>query len=141
MRVYEAFETSKRLTDEGLPCEIEFGGKVIATVWVRPADANLNADYRRELATESLALQQSGGLEQLDEDTDRELLFKVYARTVITRWTWTDPQDKKDTKLKLNEKNAVALFKRVPKFFEGIQRGARGWDRYRKTHEEDAAGN
>lgn len=141
MRVYEAFETSKRLIDEGLPCEIEFGGKVIATVWVKPADANLNADYRRELASESLALQQSGGLESIDEDTDRELLYKVYARTVITRWTWNDAQDKKDAKLKLNEKNALALFKRVPKFFEGIQRGARGWDKFRKAHEEDAAGN
>ena len=141
MRVYEAFETSKRLIDEGLPCEIEFGGKVIATVWVRPADANLNADYRRELASEWLALQQSGGLESIDEDTDRELLYKVYARTVITRWTWTDAQDKKDAKLKLNEKNAIALFTRVPKFFEGIQRGARGWDKFRKSHEEAAAGN
>lgn len=141
MRVYEAFETSKRLIDEGLPCEIEFGGKVIATVWVRPADANLNADYRRELATESLALQATGGIEELDEDTDRELLFKVYARSVITRWVFTDPEDKKDAKLKLNEKNALALFKRVPKFFEGIQRGARAWDKYRKTHEKDAAGN
>jgi hypothetical protein len=140
VRVYEAFETSKRLIDEGLPCEIEFGGKVIAKVWVRPADANLNADYRRELASEALALQ-GNGLDNLDEDTDRELLFKVYAKTVITRWTWTDPEDKKDAKLKLNEKNAIALFKRVPKFFEGIQRGARSWDQFRKAHEEDAAGN
>lgn len=141
MRVYEAFETSKRLIDKGLPCEIEFGGKVIAKVWVRPADANLNPDYRRELATESLALQMTGGLADLDEDTDRELLFKVYAKTVITRWEFTDPADKKDPKLKFNQKNAIALFKRVPKFFEGIQRGARSWDRYRAVHEEQAAGN
>jgi hypothetical protein len=141
VRVYEAFETSKRLIDEGMTCEIEFGGKVIAKVQVGPADPSLNADYRRELAAEALALQGSGGIDDLDEDTDRALLFKVYARTVIRSWEFIDPADKKDPNLKFNEKNAVALFKRIPKFFEAIQRGARNWDQFRKVHEADAAGN
>lgn len=138
MRVYEAFETSERLTNEGRECEIEFGGKVICKVWIRPADPSLNADYRRELAELSIGLAQG---EELDEDTDRALLWKVYARTVIKKWVWTDPADKKDPKLRLSEANAVALFRRVPKFFEGIQRVARQWAQYRASHEEDAKGN
>lgn len=141
MRVYEAFETSERLVSEGRECEIEFGGQVICRVWVRPADPSLNADYRRELAEVSMGLVKSGALDEIDEDTDRELLWKVYARTVIVKWVWTDARDKKDPKLKLNEKNCVALFQRVPKFFEGIQRVARQWSQYRATHEEDATGN
>jgi hypothetical protein len=67
--------------------------------------------------------------------------YRIFARTVIVRWEFTDPADKKDAKLKFNEKNAVALFKRAPKFFAGIQQGARRWDRFRKVHEEEAAGN
>lgn len=140
MRVYEAFETSERLIDEGLECEIEFGGKVIAKVWVRPTDPNLNRAYARELANETLKLK-GNGLDELEPEEDAEILHRIFARTVIVRWTWTDPQDKKDPKLKLNEKNAVELFKRAPKFFAGIQQGARNWDRFRKIHEEEAAGN
>ena len=141
MRVYEAFETSEKLTKEGRQCEIVFGGQVIANVWVRPADPTLNADYRRELATLSVGLIEAGQVNDIDEETDRLLLWKVYARTVIVKWDWTDPADKKDPKLKLNEKNAIALFQRAPKFFEGIQKVARQWSQYRAAHEEEAAGN
>jgi len=140
VRVYEAFETSERLIDEGLLCEIEFGGKVIAKVWVRPTDPNLNRAYARELATETLKLK-GNGLDELEPEEDAEILQRIFARTVIVRWEFTDPADKKDPKLKLNEKNAIALFKRAPKFFAGIQQGARHWDRFRKIHEEEAAGN
>lgn len=140
MRVYDAFETSEKLTTEGRECEITFGGKKIATVWVRPADASLNPDYRREIAEMSAGLVK-GGLEDLDDQTDRELLFTVYARAVIVGWAWEDPADKKDPKLKFNEKNAVALFKRAPKFFEGIQKAALRWAEFRRAHEEDVAGN
>jgi hypothetical protein len=140
VRVLEAFETSDKLIDEGLQCDIEFGGKIIAKVWVKPTDPNLNRGYARELAQETIALK-GNGLDELDEDEDREILYRIFARTVIVRWEFTDPADKKDAKLKFNEKNAVALFKRAPKFFAGIQQGARRWDRFRKVHEEEAAGN
>ncbi len=140
MRVYEAFETSDRLISEGRECEIEFGGKVICLIKVRPADAALNAEYRRELAELSVGMK-GNGLDDIDEDQDRELLWRIYARTVISGWEWLDPADKKDPKLKFNEKNAVALFKRVPKFFQGIQRVALQWSNFRVAHEEDAAGN
>ncbi len=141
MRVYEAFSTSDRLVKEGRECEIEFGGRVICRVWVRPADPSLNADYRRELAELSVGLTRDGTLLEIDEDTDRELLWKVYARTVIVKWSWTDPADKKDQKLRFNEKNVLRIFRELPKFFEGIQRVARQWSQYRATHEEDAKGN
>ena len=149
MRVFEAFETSERLTSEGRECEIEFGGRVICKIWVRPADPVLNADYRRELSELSVGLLKDGNVNEIDEDTDRLLLWKVYARSVILKITWTDPADQKDAKLKFNqamtpanrEKNAIALFKRVPKFFQGIQEVARQWSQYRAAHEEEAAGN
>ncbi len=149
MRVYEAFETSDRLASEGRQCDIEFGGIVIARVWVRPADPVLNADYRRELAELSVGLIKSGEINDIDEDTDRALLWKVYGRTVVTKIDWTDPEDKKDPNLRFTpklalatrEKNFVTLCQRVPKFFEGIQKVARQWSQYRAAHEEDAAGN
>jgi len=141
VRVYEAFETSEKLAKEGRQCEIEFGGEVIAKVWVRPADPVLNADYRRELAELSVGLMEKGQMKRIDEDTDRLLLWKVYAKTVLVKWIWTDPRDKKDPKLRLTEANAVALFQRAPKFFEGIQKVAREWSQFRADHEEEAAGN
>jgi hypothetical protein len=141
VRVYEAFATSERLVKEGRACDIEFGGRVICRVWVRPADPSLNADYRRELAELSIGLTRDGTIEDIDEQTDRELLWRVYARTVITKWQWTDAADKKDPKLRLSETNVLALFQRIPKFFEGIQRVARQWSQYRAVHEEAAKGN
>ena len=140
MRVYEAFETSERLTSEGRECDLEFGGKIIAKVVVRPADGALNSEYRREMAELAVGIK-ANGLDAIDDDLDREMLWKLYARAVIVGWTWTDPADKKDPKLKFNEKNALALFKRAPKFFQGIQRVALVWTHYRAEHEEDAAGN
>jgi len=149
VRVYEAFETSEKLASEGRECEIEFGGRVICKIWVRPADPVLNADYRRELAELSIGLIKSGEINEIDEDTDRALLWKVYGRTVVTKIDWTDPADKKDPKLRFHkglkaetrESNFVTLCQRVPKFFEGIQKVARQWSQYRATHEADAAGN
>jgi len=138
VRVYEAFEVSDKFIQEGRECAIEFGGRVIARVWVRPSDASLNPDYRRELAEFSVGYKRG---EEIDEDTDRELLWRIYARTVVVKWDWEDPADKKDKALTFNEENAVALFRRTPKFFEGIQRAARNWAQYRAAHEEDAAGN
>ena len=149
MRVYEAFETSDKLASEGRECEIEFGGRVICKIWVRPADPVLNADYRRELAELSVGLMKTGEINDIDEETDRALLWKVYAKTVVTKISWTDPADAKDPKLRFHsqlkaetrEKNGIALFQRVPKFFEAIQKVARQWSQYRAAHEEDAAGN
>lgn len=149
MRVYEAFETSEKLSKEGRLCEIEFGGKVIAEVRVRPADPSLNADYRRELAELSVGLIEAGNVKEIDEETDRLLLWKVYARTVVTNIVWSDPADKKDQGLRFTkklgaatrEKNFVKLCQRAPKFFEAIQKVARQWSNYRAEHEEEAAGN
>ena len=140
MRVLEAFEVSEKLASEGRECEIEFGGKVIAVVKVRPADAALNSHYRRELAELAVGMK-GNGLDSIEDDVDRELLWKLYARTVVLGWTWTDPKDKKDAKLKFTETNAVRLFKRAPKFFQAIQVVALRWGHYRAAHEEDAAGN
>ena len=141
MRVLQAFETSKKLIDEGRTCEIEFDGKVIATVQIRPADAMLNPDYRRVIAEMSIDAARLNGADPLDVVQDRDFLFMLYARSVITGWEWSDPEDRKATSLRFSEKNAVALFKRAPKFFEAIQLAARQWSHYRAAHEEKAAGN
>lgn len=140
MRVLAAFETSARLTDEGVKCDIEFAGEIICHVWVRPADVSLNADFRREIAEGSMAMR-AGGLDNITEDRDQELYFGVYARTVIRRWEWTDPEDQADPELVFNEDNAIKLFTRAPKFFEAIQQTARRWTNYRLQFEDDAGGN
>ncbi len=141
MRVLQAFETSKKLIDEGRTCEIEFDGKVIATVQIRPADAMLNPDYRRVIAEMSIDAARLNGADPLDVVQDRDFLFMLYARSVITGWEWSDPEDRKATSLRFSEKNAVALFKKAPKFFEAIQLAAREWSHYRAAHEEKATGN
>lgn len=150
MRVLEAFETSQKLIDEGRTCEIEFGGKVICKVQLRPADAMLNPEYRRVIAEMSVGIKSNGsGQDLLDQLEDRERLYSLYCRAVISGWTWTDPEDRKATSLRfkaggdpeINEKNAIALFTKAPKFFEAIQVAARQWGHFRATHEKDVTGN
>ena len=141
MRVLQAFETSSKLIDEGRTCEIEFEGKVICIVQVRPADAMLNPDYRRHIAEMSIDVARLNGADSLDIVQDQAFLFKLYARAVVTGWEWTDAEDRKATSLRFNEKNAVALFKKAPKFFEAIQLAARQWSHFRAAHEEKATGN
>ncbi len=141
MRVLQAFETSTKLIDEGRTCEIEFEGKVICIVQVRPADAMLNPDYRRVIAEMSIDATRLNGADAIDAVQDRDFLYMLYSRAVITGWEWSDPEDRKATSLRFNEKNAVALFKKAPKFFEAIQLAARQWSHYRAAHEEKAAGN
>ncbi len=142
MRVLEAFETSPQLAEKGRECEIEFEGKVICIVSVRPADAMLNSDYRKaasDLAKELKASVQN--VEDLEPGQDNEYLFRLYAASVITGWTWIDEQDQKDPKLKFSEKNAINLFQKAPKFFEAIQTVAREWAHFRAKVEKDIAGN
>lgn len=142
MRVLEAFETSKKLVNEGRLCEIEFEGKVICEVVLRPADALLNPDYRRVLADLAVDMPKPNGSgTPLDVEDDTERLYRLYARAVILGWHWIDPADQKTQSLKFNEKNAVALFKKAPKFFEAIQVAARRWGHFRAAHEDSAAGN
>lgn len=141
MRVLQAFETSTKLIDEGRTCEIEFDGEVICNVQVRPADAMLNPEYRRVIAEMSIDVTRLNGAEAIDAVQDQDFLFQLYARAVIKSWEWTDAEDQKATSLRFNEKNAVALFKRAPKFFEAIQLAARQWTHYRAAHEEKATGN
>ena len=142
MRVLEAFETSPSLTEKGRECEIEFEGKVICIVSVRPADAFLNADYRKAAAELAKELKASvDNIEALEPGQDNEYLFRLYAQSVVTGWEWTDAADQKDPKLKFSEKNAVALFTKAPKFFESIQKVAREWAHFRAKVEKDIAGN
>ena len=141
MRVLQAFETSSKLIDEGRTCEIEFEGKVICVVQVRPADAMLNPDYRRVIAELSIDATRLNGADAIDAVQDQEFLYSLYARSVVTGWEWSDPEDRKATSLRFNEKNAIALFKKAPKFFEAIQLAARQWSHYRAAHEEKATGN
>lgn len=143
MRVLEAFETSEKLVNEGRLCEIEFQGEVICEVQLRPADPLLNSDYRKTLADLSVDLPKPNGAGEpaITPEKDTEMLYRLYARSVIIGWSWTSPADQKDAKLKFNERNAVALFKRAPKFFEAIQVAARRWSHFRAAHEEAAKGN
>jgi uncharacterized protein YecT (DUF1311 family) len=142
VRVLEAFETSQSLTEKGRECEIEFEGKVICVVTVRPADAMLNSDYRKAAADLAQELKATvKDVNNLEPGKDNEYLFRLYVRSVITSWTWTDPADKKDPKLKFSEKNATALFAKAPKFFEAIQKVARTWSHFRAQTEKDIAGN
>lgn len=142
MRVLEAFETSPSLTEKGRECEIEFDGKVICIVTVRPADAMLNADYRKAAADLAQELKaEVKDLDNLEPDQDNAYLYRLYIRSVITGWKWTDPADAKDPKLKFSEKNATALFAKAPKFFEAIQKVARTWSHFRAQNEKDIAGN
>lgn len=141
MRVLEAFETSRELTEKGRPCEIEFGGKVICVVQIRPADVLLNADYRAAISELAEGLKRVDGEIEISADEDQERLYRLYCRAVITGWEWTDPADAKDKTLSFNEKNAVALFAKAPKFFEAIQIAARAWGNFRSEHEEAAIKN
>lgn len=140
MRVFQAFEHSEKLVKEGRECEISYQGELIAKVWLRPADPALNSLYRREVQIETANLA-GGGLENLDDKTDRDILYRLYARAIIVAWEWADPADRKDPKLKFSEENAVRIFRRAPKFFEGIQRAANRWTDFRKAVEEEIEKN
>jgi hypothetical protein len=142
VRVLEAFETSQSLTEKGRECEIEFEGKVICIVTVRPADAVLNADYRKAAADLAQELKATvKDINDLEPGKDNEYLFRLYLRSVITGWKWIDPADRKDPKLKFGEKNGLALFAKAPKFFEAIQKVARTWGHFRAQTEKEITGN
>ena len=92
MRVLEAFEVSEKLASEGRECEIEFGGKVIAVVRVRPADAALNSSYRKELAELAVGLK-GNGLDTIEDDMAVPLRRQVNAsigdrRSLLSGQTW-----------------------------------------------------
>jgi len=137
VRVTDAFETSNKLIKKGRLCEIEFAGKVIAKVRVRPADAVMNPDYRRTLAE----LTSEHDMENMSDADDLKILYQVYFQTVIISIEWMDPDDKKDPSLKFTEKNMVDLFTKAPKFFTVIRIEASKWTNFRMAYEEKAAGN
>ena len=138
MNIYEAFETSDELINEGKWVAIEFNGAELCRVRVRSASPELNADLRKAMADEAVALVGKGADLTTDaNDPEREL--RMFAKSVVTDWDGiTDRQGKK---LKCTPANVEKIFRELPLLANRIKREAYRWTNFRAAVEDAVVGN
>jgi len=138
LNIYEAFETSDELTEKGRWIELEFAGSVVASIRIRSASPDLNAELRKAMAEEAVAtIATMQGL--TDATADPELENRLFGEAVVTAWKGiTDRQGKA---IKCTPKNVAKVFKELPLLAQRVKREAYKWTNFRAAFEEQALGN
>lgn len=138
MNIYEAFETSDELTEKGRWIELEFAGAVLASIRIRSASPDLNADLRKAMAEEAVAtIATLQGL--TDATADPELENRLFGEAVVTDWKGITNRDGKA--IKCTPKAVAKLFKELPLLAQRVKREAYKWTNFRAAFEETALGN
>jgi hypothetical protein len=138
VNIYEAFETSDELTEKGRWIELEFAGAVLASIRIRSASPDLNADLRKAMAEEAVAtIATMQGL--TDSVADPELENRLFGEAVVTAWKGIT--DRKGKAIKCTPKNVAKVFKDLPLLAQRVKREAYKWTNFRTQFEETALGN
>lgn len=138
MNIYDAFETSEQLINEGKWVEIEFDGKLLCSICVRSASPELNAELRKAMTDEALeAVSKAQSLETQLGDPDREL--RLFAKAVVTDWKGIT--DRKGKKLKCTPANVEKIFRELPLLANRVKREAYRWTNFRAALEAEVVEN
>jgi len=138
LNIYEAFETSQQLVDEGKWIEIEFDGSLLCSICVRSASPELNAKLRKAMTEEALAsVAKSQSLETQLGDPDREV--RLFAKAVVTDWKGIT--DREGKKLKCTPANVEKIFRELPLLANRVKREAYRWTNFRAALEAEVVGN
>ena len=138
MEIYEAFETSEKLTKEGRWIEVEVLGEVVCEMKVRSASPDLNADLRKAMAAAAIA--SMGTLAGLtDAVGDSTLENRLFGEAVVT--DWKNVRDRNGKFMKWTPKNVEKVFNELPLLAQRVKREAYKWTNFRAQYEEKALGN
>lgn len=141
MNIYEAFETSNTLTEDGTWVELEFGGEVLCSMRVRSASPDLNAELRKAMAEEAVAtLGANPTMEGVtDAAADKSLENRLFGRAVVTAWKGV--KDRNGKAMKCTPANVEKVFNELPLLAQRVKREAYKWTNFRAVFEEKALGN
>lgn len=138
MNIFDAYETDKELTDLGVWCELYApGGGKVGRVRVRPADVDLNADYRKALnvISQRIATLLQDGRGDVGEQEDLQLMSEAYSIAIVTDWEITG---RDGAPIPFTAEAARQYMLDMPKFYKAIRQAAAKWTNYRKKFEDDA---
>lgn len=141
MNIYEAFETSETLTEEGRWIDLEFAGEVLCSMQIRSASPDLNAELRKAMAEEAVAtLGANPTLEGVtDAAADKSLENRLFGLAVVTAWKGV--KDRTGKSIKCTPKNVEKVFNDLPLLAQRVKREAYKWTNFRAAFEEKALGN
>jgi len=138
MNIYEAFETSENLINNGKWVAIEFNGAELCRIQIRSASPELNSDLRKAMTEEAVELVgKNEDLRDNANDPDREV--RLFAKAVVTDWDGITDRDGK--KLKCTPANVEKIFRELPLLANRVKREAYRWTNFRAALEEEVVGN
>ena len=131
MKISE-FKTDPRLEQDGVWVEAGAGLRLL----VASADNPKYEQYLRRLG-KPYRLQIRNGT--VRPDVMRDITMQAAARHVLLDWEKLQDEDGND--VSYSEKQALAYFKEVPRFFNTVMEFAQNGALFREEEEEDARGN
>lgn len=138
--IFDHFEVDIDLVQAGVWIEIEIGGEDYGRIKLRPADVELNDDFRRGMANlrqqVDLYKQEHDGEEVIPRELDDKLMAELYADSVVVDWGLID---REGNEIVFSREAVVEMLTHpsMAKFFTFLQVRARTWGSYRKQYEEE----
>lgn len=142
--VWDAFAIDVDAVDNGVWVEVEDdAGRVVGRVRARPADANLNPDYRRvvaDVATRSRQYMAEHGVDELPDDVDVKFMAEIYSRAVFTEWDFVG----RDGRPLPSDRETMVSVLSAPEmrmFFAAVRGAARKVTNFKAQEAADAVKN
>lgn len=141
--IYEAFDMDEDAETRGVPVNY---GKFVVTI---ARTGGSNDLYRTTFERESKPVATALELGQLPEAEARQLLYRVYVRSVVKNWQFRENGTlltglgrlKDGTVLEFNEQNVIALWTKRHELFLQIKKDADTRELYQSREREAVAKN
>jgi len=141
--IYEAFDMDEDAETRGVP--VNYGKFVVTIARVGGSNDLYRTTFERESKPVATALE----LGQLPEHEARQLLYRVYARSIVKNWQFRENgallvgfgRDKSGEVVEFNEKNLIALWTKRHELFLQIKKDADTRELYQSRNREAAAKN
>lgn len=120
MSLFEQFATDTNKENDGV--KIEYPANKdgsIPSITVRRT-GRANKRYSKALNTATKPHRRQIDLGTFDDEASEKLFKKVFVDTIVV--TWENIQDEKDKEIPFSKENVMALFDKLPDFYEDVQR-------------------
>lgn len=139
MSIFSQFSTDAKKEAEGV--KITFGpnkdGSIPSVTILRAGKSNKR--YAKVLEAVTRPYRRQLELGTLDNDTAEKLFKKVFADSVVLGWEHIQEDD--GTEIAFSKEAAVALFEKLPEFYDELQKQANLVSNFRIDLLEQDAGN
>lgn len=139
MSIFKQFSTDANKETEGV--KLTFGKNddgTIPSVTIRRA-GRTNKRYAKALEIAARPFKRQLDLKTISDEDSENILITAYAEAIVV--SWEHIQDETGTEIPFNKENVISVFKKIPEFYDEIQKQANDVSLFRNETLENEAKN